>query len=392
LASYADGLRVELAGLGYTAGSAENHVRLLAQLSRWLVVEGLDAGQLSSARVGQFLDSRRTGQRKRVPTERSLVPLLGYLRKAQVVPAATVRVPDTPVEVLLSAYRAYLFDERGLAARTVRRYEDAARRFLLERAAACGGDRGVEGLTGAEVSAFLLRQCERLGRGSARGCVAELRSLLRFLGVRGLTGAGLAAAVPAVAGWGESVLPATVPAGDVSAMLASCQRDAPTGCRDFAILTLLARLGLRAGEVAGLELGDIDWRAGEIVIRGKGRRADRLPLPGDVGEALVAYLRQARPATACRKVFVTRRAPLRSLHPNTVSRVVRCACLRAGLVPVRAHRLRHALATELLAQGSPLAEIGQVLRHRDLATTAAYARVDRIALRSVAQPWPGATR
>jgi integrase/recombinase XerD len=164
-----------------------------------------------------------------------------------------------------------------------------------------------------------------------------------------------------------------------------------TGLRDFAILTVLARLGLRAGEVAAMETGDIDWRAGEIVIRGKGRRDDRMPLPPDAGRALAAWLAGGRPAGAgCRTVFVTRHAPVRPMHPNTVARVVMFACERAGLPVMRSHRLRHALATRLLAVGAPLPEISQVLRHRDLATTAIYAKVDMASLRQVAAPWAGA--
>jgi integrase/recombinase XerD len=216
--------------------------------------------------------------------------------------------------------------------------------------------------------------------------------LLRFLYVEGLTATTLATAVPPVAGWHDTGLPPTLATSEVRALVASCDRSHPIGLRDFAIITLLARLGLRAAEVAGLKLGDVDWRAGEIVIRGKSRRNDCLPLPADVGEAIVAYLTGGRPQVKSRALFLTCRAPLRAMGSTTISRVVHFACLRAGVAPVGAHRLRHALATELLRQGAALAEISQVLRHRDLATTAIYAKVDRTALRMVAQSWPGAER
>jgi site-specific recombinase XerD len=181
-------------------------------------------------------------------------------------------------------------------------------------------------------------------------------------------------------------------ATDVQRLLDCCDRTDSGGVRDFAILMIVARLGLRSAEVARLELGDLDWRAGEIVVRGKARRRDRLPLPCDVGEALAAYLSEVRPATPIRQVFLARKAPTRAIRPDLVSDVTRRACTRAALPRVGAHRLRHALATELLRQGATLVEVSQVLRHRDLATTAIYAKVDLGTLRRVAQPWPGASR
>lgn len=291
----------------------------------------------------------------------------------------------------MAAYETWLVGERGLAAPTVLRYEKVARRFLSERAAAVGAD-FVVGLTGADVVGFLVRECSRLTVGSAKGRVAELRSLLRFLYLKGLTPLALATAVPPVAGWHDIGMPAGIPASDVQRLLDSCDRNSVGGIRDLAILMLVARLGLRSAEVARLELGDIDWRAGEIVVRGKARRRDRLPLPTDVGEALSVYLCEARPATAIRQVFLATKAPTRAIRPDLVSGVTGRACDRAGVRRVGAHRLRHALATEMLRRGATLVEVSQVLRHRDLATTAIYAKVDLGNLRRVAQPWPGAAR
>ncbi len=301
--------------------------------------------------------------------------------------------PGCALDELLADYCRHLAGDRGLAARTIARYEGTARVFLEGRRAGGAGESGAEGLTGGEVTSFLLGECSRLSVGSAQGRVAELRSLLRFLHLRGVTASCLAGSVPPVAGWRDARLVARLSAQEVAAILDSCDTSSATGARDFAVLLVLARLGLRAGELAGLRLEDVDWRAGEISVRGKGARVDRLPLPHEVGEAIASYLTGWRPPDAdCRALFLTRVAPWRAMQNNTVSLIVRCACERAGLEPVGAHRLRHSLASELLRQGSRLQDIGQVLRHRDLATTAAYAKVDRDALRELAAPWPGVAR
>ena len=276
--------------------------------------------------------------------------------------------------------------DRGLAEATVVRYMKLARSFLSERVT------GLESLCGADVVAFLLAESERLSVGSVKGRVGELRSLLRFLYLQGLTPRPLAAVVPPVAGWRDTGVPKAIPAGDVQRLLDSCDRGDPAGIRDYAILMLVARLGLRSAEVARLELGDIDWRAGQITLRGKACRQDGMPLPCDAGEALAAYLSQARPATSLRQVFLAAKAPMRAIPPGLVSDVTHRACDRAGLPRIGAHRLRHTLATEMLRRGAKIIEVSQVLRHRDLATTAIYAKVDYAALRTVAQPWPGAAR
>jgi site-specific recombinase XerD len=276
---------------------------------------------------------------------------------------------------------------------TVLRYERMARRFLLGRLSRAGGPTGVEDLGGAEVIAYLVECCSRLSTaGSAKREAADLRSLLRFLYLKGITATDLGTAMPPVAGWRDTRLPATMAASDVTALLDSCDRSRPSGLRDLAILALLGRLGLRSGEVAALQLGDIDWRAGEVVVRGKARCQDRLPLTVEAGEAIAGYLTDGRPRSRCPNVILTLYAPYRGIHPSSITRVVYRACQRAGLPRVGGHRLRHALASEMLRQGSDLVEISQVLRHRDLATTSVYAKVDRAALRAVARPWPGAAR
>lgn len=318
-----------------------------------------------------------------------MVPLLSYLREVGLTPAA--KSPHTPLETLLGQYRSWLVQDRGLAVSTVLRYENTGRRFLQQQAMA-DGVLAPAGLTGVDVNAFLLRECGRVSAGSAKGRVAELRSVLRFLYLRGLTPLRLGTAVPPVGGWRLATLPPMMTAADVQSLLDSCDRSIDVGVRDFAIIMLVARLGLRSIEVARLELRDVDWRAGELVIRGKARRQDRLPLPPEVGEALVAYLAWERAHAGARNLFLTCWAPRGPIRADLVGDVVERACLRVGLPRVGPHRLRHALAAELLRHGAGLVAISQVLRHQDLATTALYAKVDLSTLRQVAQPWPGAVR
>ena len=390
LGLFVEGYRVRLLALGYTPETVRGMLRVLGQLGRWMASEGLEPGQVDAAAIEAFLAARRAGGDRQVPTVRALGQLVSYLRDVGVM-APEERSPElTPFEELIAEYRAWLVVERGLAAATVLRYETLARRFLGERVTA-DDELGVADLSGVAVSAFLVRECARVSVGSAKGRVAELRSLLRFLYVRGLTELALADAVPPVAGWRETGIPQTLGRADVERLLAGCDRSRLDGVRDFAILMLLARLGLRSVEVARLELDDLDWRAGEIVVRGKARRQDRLPLPRDVGDALAAYL-SLRGRHGARRVFLTLRAPTRPIRADLVGDVVQRTCRRAELPHIGPHRLRHALASELLRAGASLIEISQVLRHRDLATTAIYAKIDLARLRQVAQSWPRAAR
>lgn len=245
-------------------------------------------------------------------------------------------------------------------------------------------------LDAADVTRFVVRHTPQQARGTAKLTVTALRSLLGFLHVEGVIARSLTTAVPSVAGWRLARLPKALQPTQVHALMASCDRRTRNGRRAFGVITLLLRLGLRAGEVAALRLDDIDWRAGTVTIRGKGPRVESLPWPADVGEAVVAYLRQGRPATALdRTVFVRVKAPHRALSSSGVTEIVAAAARRAGLGVIHAHRLRHTAATQLLRAGAPLPEIGQLLRHCRALTTAIYAKVDRVALRTIARPWPG---
>lgn len=388
LERYAGGFRRELARQGYTLHSASNQLQLMAHANRWLARRGLGVGELTPARVDEFLAARRAEGYTLWLSTKAMVPVLEYLRGLDVVPTPSPAIPATPAEKLVEHYRTYLVHERGLAVGTVVSYLHVAGLFFSSTRSPEGA-LDLERLTAAEVTDFVLAECAARKVGSAKSVVCGLRSLLRFLYVGGHTPRQLAAAVPAVAGWRLAGLPTAFGRQEVARLLASCDRRRTFGRRDFAVLGLLTRLGLRAGEVAALERPDIDWRRGEVVIRGKGRRQERLPLPVDVGEAMVGWLRKGRPPCEGTTVFTRVRAPHRGLTSGGVSAIVRAACARAGLPEVNAHRLRHTAATEMLRAGAGLAEVGQVLRHASVVTTSIYAKVDRTALRSLAQPWPG---
>ena len=371
---------------GYSRTSAEQHVCFIAHLDRWLATEGIALDGLSRPVIERYLAERCAAGYREYRSVKALRPLLDYLAPLGVLPIPQVVLPG-PVEDLLDRYRAYLIGERGLTAGTSRGYVDFVRPFVVTRLR--GAVLDLAGLTAADVTGFVLGACPGRAVGSAKLIVCALRSLLRWLHLTGQVSTSLAAAVPSVAGWRLSGLPTGLEPGELRRLLASCDRRTPTGRRDYAVVLLLSRLGLRAGEVARLGLDDIDWRRGEIAIVGKGNRAERLPLPADVGAAIAAYLRRGRPVSAeGRSVFVRVHAPHRALTTGGVTEVVFDAAQRAGLGKMHAHRLRHTAATAMLRAGSPLPEVGQVLRHRSPLTTAIYAKVDRDALAVLARPWP----
>jgi integrase/recombinase XerD len=387
LAPYAGGFRAELERLGYTPLTAATHVRLMAHLSRWLAREGVEAAGLTPAVIEAYFAERRAAGYAGHVTARALRPLAGYLRRLGVISPPAAAVAASAVERLLARYREYLLVERGLAGTTAELNVRMVRRFLAGRVqeADAGVDLGY--LTAGEAAALVVAQSRQRPKPVKR-MVTALRSLSGFLHAEGLISQPLA--VPSPAGWTQAGLPRALDGDQVAALLACCDPLTRTGRRDLAILTLLARLGLRAGEVAALRLDDIDWRRGEITVRGKGNRHDRLPLPADVGQRIVAYLHDGRPQAAPgRTVFVRAQAPYRPLTSNAVTTVVACAGRRAGLGLIGAHRLRHSAATAMLRSGGSLSEIGQTLRHARPLTTAIYAKVDVGALRQLARPWPG---
>jgi len=384
LTKYVDGFCDELSRQGYTPEPACVQLRLMAHLSRWLEDESLEAGDLNPARLEDFLGARRAAGCRELLSHRGLVPLTLYLNGLGVVPPVPDSVP-TPNDLVVGAYRRHLVVDRGLAATTVAHYIAVARDVLAQWENA---GRELAGVSAGDVSALVLGACRHRNVPSAKALVSALRSWLRFLAAEGLTAQDLAGAVPAVAGWRGGWIPRGLSEAEVTAVLGSVDTTTAVGLRDRAVLVLFARLALRAGEVAGLVLDDVDWRQGEIVICGKGSRRDRLPLPVDVGEALVAYVRDGRPRVPSRALFLRAHAPLVGLSPDGLGGIVACAGNRAG-VRASAHRLRHSAATAMLRGGASLSEVGQVLRHADVATTAIYAKVDHQALRTLAQRWPG---
>jgi integrase/recombinase XerD len=385
LAAYATGFRRELAGRGYSRSRTTGLLLLMARLSRWLAERGLAAGELSDVDLERFVSHRRVVSRDdRQLTAGAMAPLLEYLRGLEVVSQPVPVAALTPREQLLDAFVGYLVAERGLAASTIGNYRGVAARYLT----AVDWSDGT-GLLAEQVSAFVLVEAARCSAGSLNNVTTALRALLRWLYVEGHTPTSLVGAVPAAPSWRDSGLPRAVPIDQIGRLLASCDRRTNVGRRDLAILTVLARLGLRAGELAALNVDDLDWRAGEIEVPGKGNRRERLPLPVDVGQAVADYCRRGRRRGACRRLFLHVHAPYVGLSHTGVNQVVARACERAGLSRIGAHRLRHSAACAMRAAGAPLLEIGQALRHRDVSVTAHYARDDQAALGVVARPWPG---
>jgi len=391
LAALSKGFAEDLRQQGYAPRTISEHRRLLGDLSDWLERRQLSAGDLSAVQVDRFLSDRRSAGAVRHKTRKALGPILCYLRRLEMAPAVETPVEDGPAGEILNRYLRFLTSERGLVPVTALRYIDCLRPFLDRRMSV--DDLELGNLTPADVTSFVVAWCPRLNGGVAKLTVTALRSFLGFLHLDGVTERSLVSAVPTVARRRLAGLPKGLAPDQVQRLLAACDACTAVGCRDLAILTLLVRLGLRRGEVAGLRLDDIDWRTGTITLCGKGNCHERVPLPKDVGLRLAEYLSHARPADARgRTVFVRHFAPHHALSPGRVSTIVGDAARRAGLGRVHAHRLRHTAATELLRAGASLPEIGQLLRHRRAAATAIYAKVDRDSLHLIARPWPEGDR
>jgi integrase/recombinase XerD len=385
LAPFADAYQAELDRRGYTVRSAVCELRQVARFSRWLEAGGLTVADVSEAGVEEFLAWQRAEGRYRSHWSRpGLRCLLDVLRGLGVLAVEGV-APGSPTDVLLSRFERYLLGERGLAAGTVAVYLACVRRFVEGLAP----DRGIAGLVAGDVTAAVLRESEIVSVSATQSFVSGVRWFLRFCFIEGLVESDLSRAALLVRGRSSSPLPRGISTADARALLDCCDRRQALGRRDYAIIITLLRLGLRRGEVAGLRLDEIDWRAGELVVRGKGAREERLPLPADVGEAIASYLRRGRPRSSRREVFLRARAPYEPIASGTVASTVRRGCRRAGISEVGSHRLRHTAACEMVKANVPLVRIGQVLRHQSLQTTAIYARVDVERLRLLAAPWPG---
>ena len=371
---------------GYADQTVRSKLRLLAGLGRWFGLTGLTVAHLDERHVEAFVKHRQQVRRGDLKT---LEQFLDHLRKRAVIPDRAPVRDLSPLADILSRYEEHLRSERGLVTATVLNYLPYIRRFLVERFREGPFLFGL--VNPSDISNFVLRHGPSMSVGRAQLMTTAFRSFFRYLFQKGELQANLAAAVPTVADWRLSTVPKYLAPEEVKKVLKACNRRTVSGRRDYAILLLLARLGLRAGEVVALQLDDIKWRAGEILVRGKGLFHDRMPLPSDVGKALASYLRRDRPACQTRRVFVCMKAPRRGFaNPSTLTTIVRRALARADLHPTfkGAHLLRFSLATSMLRSGATMGEIGEVLRHRIPNTTEIYAKVDFDGLRSLAHPWP----
>jgi integrase len=374
LTRYVEGFAAELRSQGYTELSLRNQLRLISDLSRWLKRLRIVVEEIDDVVVDRFL-ARRRRTYTHFTSERALRPLLAHLQAAGAVSASVVAEP--PRSELLREYERYIVEERAVTPGVRERYLAVADELLR--------DRKVLSLTARDVTRHV---SAHIGIGGFAGWLSALRSVLRFLFVTSKTEINLVFAVPSTPGWTQTSLPQALEPDELAAVLSSCDRRTTVGSRDYAVLLLLSRLGLRAGEVAALQLEDIDWRSGELTIRGKGKSLARLPLPVDVGEAIVAWLQRGQRSKTTRSVFVGVRAPYGQLTSYAIVTIASKSMRVAGIDRGGAHRLRHTAATQMLRRGASMTEIAQVLRHRHVNTTAIYAKVDHVSLRTIAKPWP----
>jgi site-specific recombinase XerD len=389
LCTYIDVFAQHLAEQGYARWTVKEKIHVVAGFSRWLQSGECRVENLDEQVVSEFLRYRRRKGLSRHGAASALRDLLRHLRNAGIIPCA--RQPESsPLHDIEVCFARYLTEERGLAQRTLDNYLPLVCTFLSERFD--NGPIALDKLTPKDITGFILHHSKKVSPRRAQVVTTVLRSFFRFLYERGKIAADLAASVPTVANWQQSTLPKFLEPEQVERLIQVCSRTTPAGRRDYAVLLLLARLGLRAGEVAHMELDDIDWENGELMVRGKSVRNDRLPIPKDVGEALACYLCDGRPHCSSRRVFLRLRAPLQGFtNFIAVCNIVQRAFMRAGLNPERrgSHLLRHSLATQMLRGGASLAEIGEVLRHQLPSTTEIYTKVDVTALRALALPWKG---
>ena len=388
LKPFLDCFEALLSDRGYTRRSIKEKLRIVKDFREWLFQQHFELNNLSAQSIDEFIKY----QVRKGPIRRDCFATLRLLFQNSGYADVTVdsQKADCSVHNIEKEFAQYLLQERGLSPVTLERYIPMVHHFLDDRFN--GGTIQIDKLKPGDVTAFLFRYLRRVKRKTAKLMVTALRAFFRYLRLRGAIDANIAEFIPSIADWRLSDLPKSLEAHEVEQLLSKCDRSSKVGQRDYTILLVLARLGLRAGEIAKMNLDDIDWEAGELIIQGKGPRKDRIPLPWDVGEALVTYLQHGRPVCSSRRVFIRTKAPYQGFSSSVaVCNVVQRALLRARLQPPGkgAHLLRHSLATNMLRQGASLGEIGEILRHASIATTEIYAKVDIMALRTLAQPWPG---
>ena len=389
-AAFVDRFAEHLLVRGYAIATAKAFLVLVASFGRWLSGEGLAMQTVGQSCLERFLTDRRNQGRAEQSAAANLRDFLDFLRRQGVILPTPSPIP-TPIDIAEQSYARYLTLERGLSASAMATYLPIVRSFLVWRFK--DGLLLFEELRATEIHAFLAQETRRYAPGRAKLVVTAIRSFLRWLHICGEISARLDHAVPGVPGWRQTTLPKAIEPREVEQLLRSCRHQTTVERRDYAILLLLARLGLRAHEVRVMTLDDIEWDTPAVIVHGKGGRQDRLPLPHDVGAAIAAYLRSGRPQCSARTLFIRSKAPLRGFgSSSSISTIVRRALERAELHPPRkgAHALRHSLACSMLGHGATLPEIGEILRHRSLDTTGIYAKVDLKALAQLAQKWPQA--
>jgi site-specific recombinase XerD len=390
LGSFAD----SLSALGYAPKSIHRQVLIAACFSRWLGRTGVRRRSITDDHSVRYLRYRARHRRPGRGDFAALTHLMDFLRREGLLPAQQIAVhKPSPVERCAQGYEQYLRETRGLAKATIVNYVPFVRDFLNDRFG--GGPLVLARLRAGDVVRFVRRQARRLHRKRAKLMTSALRSFLGYARYRGDVVADLAAAVPIVPNWTMTSIPRAIAPDQVRQLLDSIDRGTAIGRRDYAIVLLLARLGLRSGEVACLKLDDIDWNAGRLAVCGKSGHRGELPLPAEVGKAIAAYLQHGRPHSTSRCVFLRAKAPVCGFRgAGGVGSIVRHSLLRSGVAApsTGTHQFRHGLATEMLRQGASLGEIGDVLGHRLPQTTKIYTKVDLRALRTLALPWPGGAR
>lgn len=376
---------------GYAKFTIRYFIRLVADLSRWLTRHGFGLNELQLSCINEFVRTRKKNGNFRPGDAVMLERLLDFLQSIDAMdPPLRPPLEKTAIDHLCADYAEYLRKERGLSNATLKNYLPSVQLFLLQHfdtGPICFGE-----LDGRKVSTFILEQTQHLHPSRVKLVATALRSFLRFLFVDGAITRDLSHCVPKVPLWHMRGLPRALMPEQIEQVLSHCDRTTVVGKRDYAILILLARLGLRAGEVVALRLEDLHWTISEIIIHGKGASCDSLPLTQELGEAIVDYLEHSRPQCSSRVLFLRSRAPLRGFASSAaISCIVRRALDRAGVdLPGKgAHLFRHGLACSMLLQGGTLEQIGVILRHRHPDTTALYAKVDLAGLHSLAAPWPG---
>lgn len=376
---------------GYCLYSVKRQVRIVACFSRWLKQRGIAVHGICADHAVQYIRYRTRHTRIYGGDHAALTHVIDFLRREEVIPAEKILEDRlTAVERYSQAYEHYLFEAQALAKATIINYVPFVRDFLID----CYGDGRVtlSKLRASDIVKFVQHQAQHLHRKRAKLMTSALRSFLRYARYCGDVTLDLAAAVPVVPNWSMTAIPRGIATDQVRQLLTSIDRSTGMGRRDYAILLLLARLGLRSGEIASLELDDIDWNAGQLVVHGKSGQRNELPLSTEVGKAIAAYLQRGRPNSSCRRVFLRAKAPITGFRGQCgIGSIVQHSLQRAGINAPTAgtHQFRHGLATEMLRQGASLGEIGDLLGHRHPQTTKIYTKVDLNALRTLALPWPG---